>query len=229
MPDIFVAPATKEGEKEEKLISEVSQPEIENIQDQPPAKTGLASGPSSPLAALMVNPPGVYFQNQEREEAVILLLRRHWITNLPWILVGALMLVMPLLASLLFLTLNFPLQFFTPYIFVGGAFWYLISSGYLFINFLIWYFNADVVTNERIIDISFHNLIYKEVSTTRLEKLQDVTLKMGGTLRQIFNYGDVFVQTAGTEPNFNFLAIPKPAWVARKLGELMERASGGKR
>ena len=52
-------------------------------------------------------------------------------------------------------------------------------------------FNVYIVTDERIIDIDFYNLIYKEVSDANIDKIQDVTYKMGGVVRTLFNYGDV--------------------------------------
>lgn len=184
--------------------------------------------PPNPLSALMLAPKGVFFQNQESDEEIILLLRRHWITNLPWILVGGLMFLAPLLVSLLISIFGFSLPIPVSTLVVGQAFWYLISFGYLFINFLIWYFNAQLVTNERIVDIDFHDIVYKEVSATQLDKVQDVTFRMGGVIPHIFDYGDVLIQTAGTEPNFDFLAVPQPDLVARKIGDLVENAGGGR-
>ena len=232
MPDIFVASPTGQPDKKEKKIERTPPATLEEQvvgEEKPvsPPKTDLPQKSSSPLLALMVNPRHVRFQNQEENEEVILLLRKHWITNLPWITVGSLMLLAPFLISFLVSLSNLSFQIPFSILLVGEVFWYLLSFGYLFINFLIWYFNTDIVTNERIVDIDFHSLIYKEVSTTKLEKVQDVTVKMGGVIRQIFNYGDVFVQTAGEEPNFDFRAIPKPAWVAHKVGELMETAGEG--
>ena len=87
-------------------------------------------------------------------------------------------------------------------------------------SFLTWFFNVYIVTDERIIDIDFYNLIYKEVSDANIDKIQDVTYKMGGVIRTLFNYGDVMVQTASEVPNFEFLAVPKPDKVAKVLQDL---------
>lgn len=209
MPDIFVAP-------------QEPMPKAKGAGELQPRK---AQGEPFPLAALMVNPSGIHFQDQEEEEEIILLVRRHWVTNLPWILMGGLMFLVPFFISL-FLplvapTFQIPLNFYL----VAGSFWYLLSLGYLYLNFLIWYFNAHLVTNKRLVDIDFHNLTYKEVSSTSLERIQDVSFRVGGVIRHLFDYGDIFIQTAGTEPNFEFNAVPKPAFVADKLTDLM----GGKK
>jgi hypothetical protein len=43
---------------------------------------------------------------------------------------------------------------------------------------------------------------------------------MGGVVRTMFDYGDVFVQTAGEVPRIEFEAVPHPDKVAKILREL---------
>lgn len=218
MPDVFIAPPEDLKKIESNLDTPV-ETEVENRAQGEPAKKSF-----SPVAALMINPPDVNFQTQEQDEQVVLLLRRHWITNIPWIFIGSLMLLAPFIFSIFFPLLNIPLKLPGSVLIVIWCFWYLLTFGYFFINFLIWYFNAYIVTNERVVDIDFYNLTYKQVAATRIGRIQDVTFKVGGVIRGIFDYGDVFVQTAGEELNFDFLAVPKPSFVADKIGDLMETA-----
>ena len=98
--------------------------------------------------------------------------------------------------------------------------WYLITTAYFLESFLTWFFNVYIVTDERIIDIDFYNLIYKEVSDANIDKIQDVTYKMGGVVRTLFNYGDVLIQTASEVPNFDFLAVPHPDKIVKVLQDL---------
>ena len=209
MPDIFIAPPTN---------TQSPAPEKEP-QATPPLETPRLQLTASPFSALILNPKGINFQDQDKDEEVILLLRRHWVTNVPWILVGSLMLLAPFLLAFFLPLLT--IQLSLAMIVIGVVFWYLFSFGYLFVNFLIWYFNAHLVSNKRILDIDFHGLTYKEVSFAYLDKIQDINLRVGGFIRHIFDYGDVFIQTAGTEPNFDFNDIPKPAFVADKLTDLL--------
>lgn len=92
---------------------------------------------------------------------------------------------------------------------------------YIWFNFISWYFNVGIITNERIIDVDFHAVIYKEVTETILPKVEDVTAKSGGFFSAIFNYGNVFVQTAGTEANIEFHNVPKPAEVTKIINDLV--------
>ena len=212
MPDIFIskkkASAPKRTEPAAAGPSEVPKGE---------ARHQLPGHTHNPLAAYCYHPDRAAFENQESKEHIVLLLRRHPITNLRWISVFVLMIVAPIVLS------SFPLLDFLPgnFRFIAILGWYLVAFAFALVGFLTWFFNVNIITDERVVDIDFFNLIYKEVSDTKIDKIQDVTYKMGGAIRTVFNYGDVLVQTAGEEANFEFLAVPKPDRVSRVLQDLM--------
>jgi hypothetical protein len=74
-----------------------------------------------------------------------------------------------------------------------------------------------------VIDIDLHSILYKEVTMAVLGKIEDVTSKSGGFFSSIFNYGNVFVQTAGTEANVEFINIPRPSEVTKIINSLLPR------
>jgi hypothetical protein len=170
------------------------------------------------LSALCLWPENIDFEARDNQEQVVMLIRRHPITNLGWLLTSAVMILAPMVLS------RFPLLDFLPetYRFIVLLGWYLLVTAYVLQSFLGWLFNVHIVTDERIIDISFSNLIYKQVSDANIDKIQDVTYKMGGVVRTLFNYGDITVQTASEVPNFEFEAVPNPAKVAKMLQELRQ-------
>jgi len=170
----------------------------------------------NPLAAFVSRPKKIGFETQFDGEEVILLLRRHWITNLPWIAGCLLMVFAPILLT------GFPLIEFLPsrFQFVIILMWYLLTFAFTLEKFLTWYFNVYIITDERIVDVDFYNLIYKEISDAEIEKIQDVTLIMGGVLQSVFNYGLVRVQTAAEIPQFEFEYVPNPALVVKVLERL---------
>lgn len=172
---------------------------------------------TNPLAAFVVNPANIRFETQERRERIILLLRRHWVTNLPWMFLTVLMVLAP------FFLRFFPILGFLPlrYQAMAVVLWYLFTLAFVFESFLSWYFNVNIVTDERIIDLDFYSLIYKEVSHCKIDQIQDVTFKMGGIFRTIFNFGDVLIQTAAEVPVFEFDSVPSPALVCQKLNDLI--------
>lgn len=182
---------------------------------------------SNPLASFCYYPKHAGFISKDPEEEVVLLIRKHPITNVKWIIIATLMLGVPLVLEI------FP--FFTalpePYQFVLILIWYLLVSTYVLESFLGWFFNVNIVTDERVVDVDFHNLIFREVTDANLDQIQDVTVKIGGGARTFFNFGNVYIQTASQIPEIEFIDVPKPDQIASVLRELrveeeMEKIEG---
>ncbi len=218
MPDIFISSDTKKEKptSKKKAVKKKSVSKTKRGEKHRRPRYKLEKKAQGRLSAFNYLPKRVDFETRDKEEQVILLLRKHPVTNITWIFIGVLMVFAPIVLS------AFPLLSFLPkefqLIVVLG--WYLITTAFLLENFLTWFFNVNLITDERIIDIDFFNLIYKQVSDTNIDKIQDVTYTMGGVARTLFNYGDVFVQTAAEVPNFDFLAVPNPDKVAKILQDL---------
>ena len=83
-------------------------------------------------------------------------------------------------------------------------------------------YNVGIVTNERILDVDFNMIIQKQVSGTSLAKVTDVTERTTGFVRSLFQFGDVYVQTAGEEQNIEFHAVPEPVEIVSIINKLME-------
>lgn len=169
-----------------------------------------------PLASFLMRPDGVSFETREEQEQIILFLRKHFVTNIPWIFISFVMFIVPTIVMTFGVLDSIPTNFRFIFILI----WYLVSTAYTLESFLTWFFNVYIVTDERIIDIDFYNLTYKEVSDANLDKIEDVTYKMGGVIRTLFNYGDVLIQTAAEITNFDFLAVPYPDKVVKVLQDL---------
>lgn len=180
-----------------------------------------------PLTSFAVNPDGVRFETQEAEETVIIFLRQHMIVNLPWVLFSLLLLLFPgvmfpFVTSALGLTVSVP----AGYMIVGTLFWYVGTFGFMLAKFLGWFFNIYIVTNERVIDIDFYYLLYKEFSQAELNKIQDISYSSGGIFATFFNYGNVRVETAGEMPNIEFDKVPNPEKVVETIRTLTEQIPG---
>ena len=160
--------------------------------------------------------PNYRFETQHASEQLILVLRAHPITQLPWVINSIVLLVV-----LFFLNFFFFNFFTASQTFFANFFGLAFIFAYIWFNFLSWFFNVGIITSERVVDIDFHAVIYKEVTETQLSKVEDVTAKSGGFFASIFNFGTVFVQTAGTEVNIEFPNIPKPAEVTKIINSLI--------
>lgn len=168
------------------------------------------------LSAFNIMPRRTRFENQEAREKIILLLRQHWITQAHWVAGGIAGLMVPLIFNWVpvfdFLSGNY--QFMVMII------WYLLLTAFIYENFIDWYYQVFIITDERIIDINFTNLIYKQLSEAKIDNIEDVTYTQGGVLRAMLNYGEVSMQTAGTEREFVIEAAPDPNKIVKILNEL---------
>lgn len=171
---------------------------------------------NNPLAAFAYLPNKVNFVAADSNEKVVLLLRKHPITNIPWILTALLMAIAPLILDTLPLFDAIPLNIRL----IASLFWYLITLAFILEEFLAWFFNVYIVTDERVFDVDFVNLIYREITDANIDQIQDVTTKIGGVIPTIFNYGEVVIQTAAEIPQIEFQAVPRPDTVAQVLREL---------
>ena len=175
----------------------------------------------SALSALIKKPENTHFDGQEPSEEIIFLLRRHWITNVPWLFGSVVALFLPTF----FFTFSgsFGLEGLSDVQeFVINLVWCLAVLGFAFEKFLSWFFNAHLVTTKRIVDIDFWGIFYTHVSETSLDKIQDCTYHMGGISQVLFNYGTITVQTAAEKREFEFELIPNPAFVHDKITDLAD-------
>lgn len=180
-----------------------------------------------PLTVFAVNPDGVRFETQEETEKVILFLRQHLFILFVPILITVLLLIAPTLLFPIIPFLNLPVRLPSEYLLVGTFVWYLATFGFALMSFLRWFFNIYIVTNERVVDIDFKFLLYKQFSEAKIGKIQDLTFKSGGIIAALFNYGDVMVETAGEVPNIEFDKVPRPEKVVQTISELMGKEKGG--
>lgn len=165
------------------------------------------------------NPAGVSFSEQENNETILLLLRRHFVTNLPWIMVAIFLLILPV--AFPFFSRLFPFPLPTGHtLALYLSFYYLVLFGFVLINFTLWYFQVGLVTNTRVIDVDLSGILYRQISEAKNQNIEDVTYNQIGFMRSLFNYGNVLVQTAGSEENIEYDRVPRPSKVSDILGNI---------
>ncbi len=165
--------------------------------------------------------PQIKFETYEEGEKVILLLRAHPITYFRVIF-----------NFVIFLLIIFSSNFFLSYllnsslVFIVNLFAVVFVFSYIFFNFLNWYFNVGIVTDKRIVDIDFHNVLYKEVSSAYLDKIEDIVVKSGGYFGSFFDFGDIYIQTAGAIDHIEFHNVPFPSEAVETINKLLARKHG---
>jgi uncharacterized membrane protein YdbT with pleckstrin-like domain len=170
------------------------------------------------------HPEGFRFIDQEEDENIELLLREHWITNVPWIVIVTLGLLFPVFLIQIDQALGLEMLVQVPGNILFGLLvvWYLLMLGYVVENFLNWYFNIYIVTNRHIVDINFVSLLSRDMVSARLDDVQNVSSKIQGIFESTFNYGDVLVETAGESKNQTFTNVSHPDAVADRIQDLQE-------
>jgi len=216
MADVYIS------KKKKPFVKKHSRKAMEVKKAAPRKKTIVASKHKSPghshnpFSAYIYHPDRVKFMNRDPKEKVILLLRKHPITNLGWIVLTFLMVIAPAFVSVFDFFELLPGGYQVIFVLI----WYLITAAFAFEEFLSWFFHVNIITDERIIEVDFVNLFYREITDANIDQIQDVTVEVGGGIRTMFHFGDLVIQTAAEIPKIDFDAIPNPDKVARILREL---------
>lgn len=182
----------------------------------------------NPLAMFAQNPYGVSFDDQEKGEKIILLLRAHIVTLVPDLLQIILLVILPFFIApvLSLLRVDITSSLNAGQVFWLTVVWYIFVFGFTFYKFIFWYFNVYLVTNERIVDFDFRGILHKETAYANLSQIQDVTPKIIGFFGTFFHFGNVFIQTAAAKNEFEFHAVEKPDEVARAILEQIRLEEG---
>lgn len=178
--------------------------------------------------SLAACPSDIKFEAQHNNEQVLLLMRKHPVTNLWWMALTAMLFGIPLFWG------EFPMISDVSVLVRLSlvVFWYLGLAFFAIQNMLLWFYNIYIVTDERVIDVDFFGLLYKNINATQIRQIQDVNYSQIGMLSSILNFGNVVVQTASEQRSadvreeasaFTFAAVSNPDRVAKVIGELMEQ------
>ncbi len=214
MPEVF-----KQAEKESEQIAKILGDKCNN---------------RSLWGSFVFHPERFKFETQHENEEVILLGRRHPITNLGWLSLVSVAVFVPLFWQ------EFPFfsvlsELTTVKVTIA---WYLGLLFYVMLNSLLWFYNVYIVTDERIVDVDFTGLLNKTVNVADLNDLVDVNYSQNGIVDSLFNIGNVVVQTSSEQKTpdasgelsaFTFEKILNPDKVAQVISKLIdnEEKEGG--
>lgn len=181
------------------------------------------------LSAMQVSPKSFKFGTQNKGETVYLLTRAAAITNFGWIVATLLLVLLPFVTgsiitgTLLFFRIDITDIITRPlFIPVTLFIYYLLVATYAFSAFTKWYFNIYIVTSERILDYDYVPFGKYKISEASLKNIEDVTQRQIGVFPNIFNYGDIVIQTAGERTQFHFEKTPNPSYLRDKISDLAD-------
>ncbi|MDD5605955.1 MAG: PH domain-containing protein [Patescibacteria group bacterium] len=110
----------------------------------------------------------------------------------------------------------------------GGLYIVFVISFFM-MQWIFWYMDAWILTQERLIDIQLVTLFNRRISQIPFSQIQDVRFTIQGTWASVFGFGDIKVQSAGKESFFELRSIPnarKWAQVISDYSESTHPASG---
>lgn len=165
------------------------------------------------------------FPGQQPEEKILLVFRQHWIV-----------LALKLVIWFFFLLILLASDYTVNNLLAGTisqeyiAIFNTIKAIYLLFLFLgglmLWmtyYLNVNIITNERIVDIDQPTILTHTISELHLEQVQDVTAEVHGLLENLFDFGDVHIQTAAETKRFLFDKVPNPTKITKLILDLYEQ------
>lgn len=163
-------------------------------------------------------PTNLFFEGQDADEQIVFLVRAHPITNLAWIIPAVLIFFLPFIVVPIALMFEFdfsnlPETYLSAFLIIN----YLLVLVISFEGFLYWYFNVNILTNKRIIDVDFESILFKNIDQAPLTQIQEANGQVGGLLGTIFNFGHVFIQTAGAKVAIDMKDVPNPTLVADRV------------
>lgn len=74
-----------------------------------------------------------------------------------------------------------------------------------------------IITNDNITQVMQVGLFNRKVSEISMENVEDVTARQKGVFQTFFNYGDVHIETAGEQNNYDFIYCPNPNAYAKAI------------
>lgn len=168
-------------------------------------------------------PKGLTFYGKEKDENVILIVRSHWIIYLSYVFVALGILFIPILVQIMVSDYSKNMTFFFALFFSCLS----ISLTVIIYAFVRWFYNVNIITDKRVIDLDFSSVVSHSLAEARLDKIEDVTHKQLGVIGSVFDIGTVYIQTAGATAEIEFDNIPRPREVQDILYDLLESKQKG--
>jgi uncharacterized membrane protein YdbT with pleckstrin-like domain len=165
-----------------------------------------------------------HFKWQDRDEVVVVSQHRHNVILMRNLAFPCFVLLVVLLGCGYWY-----LQSGSPQALVAGVLLCLIPL--LFIVYLVLDHRGDIyiVTNKRVVHREQIPLVRETRAEAPLRTVQDIQELQEGLLAQLFNFGDLIIETAGERGHVAFRDVPDPAGTRDAIFEQIRRVQAGAR
>ncbi len=154
------------------------------------------------------------------EDKIVIFTRRHIMSMLGTLLLTVAMFLVPLiiLVAIFITNRNILTGLTLNFLAVGGSIYYLVAITFAFTEWISYYYDIFIVTQDEIIDINQSGIFDRTVTEVTLLRVQDVSARIKGFLPTIFSYGDVVAESAGENTRTYVIDnIPNPVEVANQI------------
>lgn len=164
----------------------------------------------------------------EPDEKVLKVVRPHWFIITVELFGIFLVAIMPIFAGLitaavpgLLELLPFSLTNYFAVLTFGLAAWLLLMLTGAFMVWTDYYLDLWIITDRRIIVVDQISFFNRHIGVFRLERMQDIEVRINGFIATFLNFGTISAQTASSSmQNFESHGMPDP----RGLQSLIQRA-----
>ncbi|MFH0912155.1 MAG: hypothetical protein V1807_00640 [Patescibacteria group bacterium] len=159
----------------------------------------------------------------------ILFYRRHIVDLVvPFIMTVVMLIIVGIALVVLINIAPLAWQTYQPEVvmFTGLALFFILS--YLMTQWLFWYFDIWIVTEENLIDSQLIAFFLYNRSELSLRQIQDITDRTAGPLATLFRCGDIIIQTASKQGSFRLKSIYRPHQAVKDITDLAQRATSVK-
>ncbi len=165
------------------------------------------------------------FIKQKSYEKIVYVLRRHPITFVPQVVMFVLLLAVPVGLYYLINSL-FPNLLAQEVIYTLGvlfvSMYYLSVYLFFFTQFIEYYLDIWIITNDRMVDAEQLGLFSRRISELDLYQIQDVTSDIHGIIPTFLDYGNLSIKTASMNVGIIAYDIPHPNRVREALIRLAD-------
>ncbi|MFH1188198.1 MAG: PH domain-containing protein [bacterium] len=172
----------------------------------------------------MISPK--HLPNQTSGERIEIFIKRHWFVFFIKILFYFVLFIMPLICYFLIgdaLYGRYNSEIRMPIVILIACVYYLCIWLFFTANVINDFLDYWIVTNKRIISINQNGLFSRTVNEMQLSRVQDVTCEVSGFFATILHYGNINVQSAGTQQPSVFKQVPRATKAAQDILSLTEK------
>lgn len=172
----------------------------------------------SPWTSLSSFPSNIHVDGQNPDEYLLLFIRQHKIILVGDLLLYTVILFFPQFIRLIINYFDYDLlngmigsnSFFSSkwWMVLNLAWFSFILTGY-FNAFFKWFYNINILTTERFLDIDYVSIFTNRVESASLKDIQDIKEEQSGVIQNIFNIGNLTLLTASGGTVFSLNNVPK--------------------